>query len=94
MEKVICNSIGSCHLCAGCGASVPHHHDHCEPCPVNENAKCLPIADRHVVLRYNEVTKKYEEFAIPKDQAEAPVIDIQKKQREDIYRSILNRKMQ
>lgn len=39
--KVICNSIGKCHLCPECGAAVPHDHDSCEPCPVVTDAKCI-----------------------------------------------------
>ena len=41
MEKKICNSIGSTHLCNGCGASVPHTG--CEPCPLNKEAKCVAV---------------------------------------------------
>jgi hypothetical protein len=46
MHKVICNSIGSIpHLCNGCGAASPHYNTHCEPCPVNKNARCIPAGD-------------------------------------------------
>lgn len=41
MKKVICNSIGSTRICKGCGAAKPHDLGSCEPCPVNENAKCI-----------------------------------------------------
>lgn len=41
MEKVICNSIGSHKMCTGCGASVPHDPDHCEPCPAVLSAMCI-----------------------------------------------------
>lgn len=43
MSDVICNSIGSTPHCKGCGASVPHYHLGCEQCPVNPNAKCIPV---------------------------------------------------
>jgi len=41
MGNVICNSIGTTNLCNGCGASVPHYHFSCEPCPINKTAKCV-----------------------------------------------------
>lgn len=43
MKKVICNSIGSTHACVGCGASVAHDHDSCEPCPINKEARCTAV---------------------------------------------------
>src|SRR4051812_41130146 len=43
MSDVICNSIGSTHLCDGCGAATPHYFISCEPCPVNKEAKCVPV---------------------------------------------------
>jgi len=43
--KVICNSIGSTHLCNECGASMLHNKQGCEPCPINKEAKCVePVA--------------------------------------------------
>lgn len=44
MSKVICNSIGSTHLCNGCGAAKPHYRMSCEPCPANDQAKCIEVA--------------------------------------------------
>lgn len=43
MKKVICNRIGSTHLCEGCGAAIPHYNTSCEPCPVNEHAQCIEV---------------------------------------------------
>lgn len=45
---VICDSIGSVeHLCKGCGAAKPHIDSQasCEPCPVNPDARCIPVID-------------------------------------------------
>lgn len=43
-KEVICNSIGSAgHLCTECGAAKPHNKQGCEPCPVNKEAKCIPV---------------------------------------------------
>jgi peptide deformylase len=41
MKKVICNSIGLTEECKNCGASKFHSAGSCEPCPINENAKCV-----------------------------------------------------
>ena len=52
MCKVICDSIGSTHLCDGCGASKIHNGNYCEPCPANGKAKCMivPMGIKHVML--------------------------------------------
>lgn len=52
--KVICDSIGKCHLCNGCGAAVPHDHDYCEPCPVVKDAKCVEVTFNNTPLDFEE----------------------------------------
>ena len=52
--KVICDSIGKCHLCDGCGAAKPHLHDYCEPCPVVADAKCVEVVFEDSSLDFEE----------------------------------------
>ena len=50
MCKVLCNSIGSTHLCDGCGASKPQNYRFCEPCPANNSAKCLIVPSGNIYM--------------------------------------------
>lgn len=51
MGYVICNSVGKCEECPNCGASKPHYHTSCEPCPFVRDAKCIPI-DRVIGCKF------------------------------------------
>lgn len=42
--EVICNSIGSEGCDPQCGARKRHDCGCCEPCPINKQARCLPIS--------------------------------------------------
>jgi hypothetical protein len=43
-NKIVrCNSIGCNEECQKCGASKSHDESQCEPCPLNERAKCVPV---------------------------------------------------
>lgn len=53
MSYVICNKIGSNPECRYCGASKPHYHTSCEPCPFVEDAKCIPIEEYNKVINNN-----------------------------------------
>lgn len=79
MQKAICNSIGSCHLCEGCGAAKLHSGHLCEGCPVNKEAKCEMVflfvinSDGKSVRYVNETPKPkagFFNFMDPKQEKE------------------------
>lgn len=50
--KVICKNAGLHDLCIDCGARVPHDHEYCEPCPIDDTAVCVPISKKFFYSPY------------------------------------------
>lgn len=43
LNDVVCNRADAHRECWGCGASVPHSPNTCEPCPFDIYAQCVDI---------------------------------------------------
>lgn len=50
MERVICREAKCCPHREICGGAKEHWNTHCEPCPFNKEAKCIPIKEADMPL--------------------------------------------
>lgn len=66
---VACEYLSTCQRVTDCGAKIPHHPGHCEPCPFVRGATCIPVNPRPQASAQTEAVRRVVEAARKIDHA-------------------------